>query len=489
MVFSYSWHHASFRSQIHLDYLSKIPEPALPDRNKLNKDQHYVGYELEHDFTENLKLLQRARLAYSKIDYNSAYNGLAFAIASLPPAPGGPGVNDTNPDHAILVKHVVDEEAYQGTIDTALTYDAKFNAVESQLLLGFDYFRGSSKTDIVNGPGGVLNLYTGQFLDPNPFADPDISGYDKQDITQAGLYAVANSRIYENFRLDLSLRNDWLSVDRSSDSTATGLLSEDKGTESYLSGRVGLSYVSDFGLTPYASYSSSFEAPQSGATKAGVFFDPETSRQFEVGLKYAPESFNGFFSVAGFQIDKQNVVNIDPTDSRYRVQSGKVRVRGLEFEGALELYSGLSAIGSYSYLDIEILKDPNGLSGNALARAPEHSGSLWLKYEFQQDWLEGLSVGAGARYIGKRYADSGNAIDLDPVTLFDGAFAYEYNNIELSLSGRNLFDKSFISHCGSESLSGVLAGVVGEANLPNYDTYNCTYGKGRELRLQLSATF
>ncbi|KZL27940.1 TonB-dependent siderophore receptor [Pseudovibrio sp. Ad37] len=464
-----------------------------PDRKGLNRDQHYVGYELDHQFDNGVEFYQRARLAYNKITYDGAYNGGAIDFDTLL-ADGAPKASGV--DTVVLVKNEVEETGYQGSIDTALKFDATFGAVETQFIAGLDYYKGYSEADLGSGYAGEKNLFTGQITKLLPSLPginaallSDYTGFSDQTVTQTGLYAAANSKILDKFRLDLNVRHDWLERDTKGQRPEPFAAVADEQTfDRTFTGRIGLSYVSDYGITPFASYGTSFDAPPAGTTKEGRAFKPTYAKQFEVGIKYAPTSFDGFFSVAGFQITKDNVLTNDPNHAGpvpASIQAGEVRVRGLEFEGAVELYSGLSALGSYTYLDTEVTKDTtSALLGNQLERIPEHAGSLWLKYDFAENtWLDGLSVAAGARYLGDRYGDNENAIKLDPVTLLDAAVSYEYQNFKLSFTGRNLADKSYISHCGKATLASLVPTSL------IMDSHNCTYGKGRELRLQLTSTF
>ncbi|SFK81769.1 iron complex outermembrane recepter protein [Pseudovibrio ascidiaceicola] len=479
-----------------------------PDRKGLNRDQHYIGYELDHDFGDGVELYHRARLAYNKINYDSAYNGGALDFDSLTSSPTAISGIDT----AVLIANEVDETAWQGSVDTALKWDKEFGAVSTQFVAGVDLYKGQSEADLGGGYAGEKNLKTGDITSNlgnllkaggttgNPVADNAFyayvdgllapqTGYQDQKVSQAGVYAAANSKIFDKFRLDLSLRHDWLSTETRAKLASPGAMAAHESTyNTALTGRIGASYVSDIGFIPFVSYGTSFDVPPAGVTTDGKVFDPTTAEQFEVGLKYAPEAFNGFFSVTGFHITKDNLVVSDPDNSAHRAQVGEVRSQGIEVEGAIELFNGLSALASYTYLDTEITKDLTGkLAGKQLERTPEHSGSFWLKYDFadQGNWLDGLSIAAGARYLGDRYADTKNTVQLDAVTLLDAGVTYEYNNLKLSFTGRNLADKSYISHCGTASLADPSLGL----SIPTMDSMNCTYGRGRELRLQLTSTF
>jgi iron complex outermembrane recepter protein len=75
-------------------------------------------------------------------------------------------------------------------------------------------------------------------------------------------------------------------------------------------------------------------------------------------------------------------------------------------------------IGTYAYVDTKTLADPSAPEniGNRLLYAPAHQGSIWLKYDFNYDWLKGFSVGAGVFAAGRHHGDTANSY-------FDGTYA------------------------------------------------------------------
>ena len=63
--------------------------------------------------------------------------------------------------------------------------------------------------------------------------------------------------------------------------------------------------------------------------------------------------------------------------------------------------------------------------------------------------LAGLTVGAGARFIGERYAFNANANQLDSVTLLDAAVSYDFDDgTELQVNVTNLTDEAYVSSVG-----------------------------------------
>ncbi|MBT0647470.1 TonB-dependent receptor, partial [Escherichia coli] len=64
--------------------------------------------------------------------------------------------------------------------------------------------------------------------------------------------------------------------------------------------RGGINYLFDNGITPYFSYSESFE-PLSGTTQGGKPFDPARGKQYEAGVKYVPKDLPVVVTAAVYQ--------------------------------------------------------------------------------------------------------------------------------------------------------------------------------------------
>lgn len=471
------------------------PETFAGDesRNKIKARQNTIGYELDHAFDNGLKIHQRARYAAHDLDYDGAFSAGAISSSVLLATLGQPVIPDpTAFDSIILTKFDVDQTSSQYSIDTALEYDLETENITTKFVGGLDFYKASSDADFAYGYLGERNLINGlhsqylpllaPYLTPQQAAllSPHTPGYNNQRSRQIGLYGVAKTKIMDRFIIDANIRQDWVNTKVRSFDPQTLTLTDTESDDSEFTGRIAVAYKSEWGVTPYASYGTSFNVPPAGIDQSGNPLKPETARQFEIGVKYEPTSFNARFNAALFEITKENAVTVDPANptALYRLQTGEERVRGLELEASVELAKGLTALASYTYLDAEVTKD-SSYQGNKIARIPEHSGSLWVKYAFQSQPLEGLSVAAGLRHLGSRFTDSANAIKLDAVTLLDGSISYTKGSMTLSLAGRNLANKEYINSC-----SGALA-----AGLPGVSPHNCTYAQGRDIRLQLKTTF
>jgi iron complex outermembrane receptor protein len=340
-----------------------------PDKDRQRRDQNSIGYDFSHEFDNGLTFRQNAR--YTNID---AYNATTFTLGLLP-------------DNRTISRaySLINRDLSYFTIDNQVLASFDTGAVSHEFIAGLDY--KDSTEDALNGSADAPDL---DLFDPvygKPLGelvhDQDYSETNRQ----VGIYAQDQIR-FDKWRLTLSGRHDW---------TKTGYDDRmgDVSTEvdhRALTGRIGLNYVFDNDLAPYASYSTSFE-PVLGATSAergSQPFEPTEGRQFEVGLKYQPTAFDGLFSVAFFDLTQTNVLTTDPDNIQYQVQTGEVEARGFEFEARANLTEALSLIAVYTFLkEQRLLESRRLIEGGAMnvTKAtiavgysnPSHFSQLYLR--------------------------------------------------------------------------------------------------------------
>jgi iron complex outermembrane recepter protein len=211
------------------------------------------------------------------------------------------------------------------------------------------------------------------------------------------------------------------------------------------SGRAGLAYLFDNGISPYVSYSTSF-SPVIGNSFSGDAFSPSEGEQEEIGVKYAPSEVNLAINAALFRIRQTNVLASDPNNPNFQIQRGEVESKGLELEATTSLMAGLNLTAAYTYLDLEITAGDN--EGNAPSGIPEHQFSIWSDYTVQSGAAEGLGFGAGVRYLGESFGDDTNTFRNDSRILVDASLSYDFGKANPKLEGvsaqinaKNLFDK------------------------------------------------
>ncbi|MCJ8141147.1 TonB-dependent siderophore receptor [Falsirhodobacter halotolerans] len=346
------------------------------------------------------------------------------------------------------------------SLDTRLSGQVVTGDVSHQLLFGADIRKYDAFESSQFGTAPAINWRTGQSVGgERAFFAPNAGDVV---LRQAGAYAQ-DELSYGNWRGVLGLRYDWVEQE----GERYGAASEFKDNQ--LTGRVGLSYVMANGVTPYGTYSTSFD-PQAGTDIEGGALKPTKGEQLEVGVKYRPLGFDGLFTAALYDL-RQTDVNRTVEETiggevrRGFRQIGEVKSRGLELEATAQLAEGWSVRGGYAYNKTEQVA-PNGdpLNGNELADAPNHLASLWVDHDFEN----GISAGAGLRYIGDRYRNNANASKLESVTLVDLALRYDWENIRTSVNVQNVTDEVYVSACGFSY---------------------CSYGEGRTVSAKVAYTW
>lgn len=455
---------------------------GLKSKSDIETTQKFIGYEFEHNFGA-ATFLSRARYATNDYRYDTTIIGAVGASAFLGRTPGA---DPTAVDLALLTNFDVDDASTQLSFDNALRYEFDTGSVSGTLLAGVDHYRVDVDSKITYGNAGALFLTNGFYVgpgtpgNPNPFAAV-IPSYLKQDIRQTGAYLIGNADIGDRTTVQASLRHDWVDTESEQLILLTTAPRSFKTSESFTSGSLGLSYEIQDGLNVFASASRSFELPPVGEeAETRNPLKIETANSYEIGLKYQIGD-RGSLGLTLFNVDKQNVgYRPDPFSFNYQ-QIGKLRSRGLEFEGQAELGNGFAIMGSYTYNDAEILESLNAsIIGNQFARIPQNSGSIWVTKAVEEGPLDGVTFGFGARHIGKRYSDQSNKIEHEAVTLLDAGISYERENLTVGLTARNLADKEYVAYCTPATGAALLGEAARYSNL-------CSYGKEREIAL--TATF
>jgi iron complex outermembrane receptor protein len=138
------------------------------------------------------------------------------------------------------------------------------------------------------------------------------------------------------------------------------------------------------------------------------------------------------------------VLTPDPDNPGFSIQIGEQRSRGVELDLAGEVLPGFRLLGSYAYTDAKIVKSDADREGNRPANVPEHTGSVWGVYAFQDGVLKGLELGLGLTAVGRRPADDFDTANLPGYVRTDAAVYYRrFKHLDLALNFKNLFDVNY----------------------------------------------
>jgi iron complex outermembrane receptor protein len=414
--------------------------------NKSDQQQQTIGYQFEHRFDDTWTVRQNLR--YGHVDFR--LNNLLLT--------GG-----TDAGGLTRIARAFDESLDSFTVDNQAQAKFSTGAFDHTLLFGLDYAYSDADVRRYTGSAPSINPYSPVYGISIPKPTTAIANY-REKYSQTGLYVQDQTTFDDTWVLTAGGRYDWLSIDNHNRLAGGSNTQLDDGN---FSGRIGLTYLTSFGVAPYVSYAQSF-VPNTGTSRLGQSFDPSTGEQWEAGVKYQPTSFDGLFSIAYFDITKSNVLTPDPANTSFQIATGEVTSRGLEVEGKVGLGNGWDVIGSYTYTDAEISKtNYAGQLGKHPYLVPEHQASAWLNYTVQGGALEGLSVGGGLRYVGDSFGDNANTVKVSGRTVVDAGVSYTYKAATLSLNATNLFDKQYYTTCEDEysCYEGARRSVIGRIKM------------------------
>ncbi|KAA8678755.1 MULTISPECIES: TonB-dependent siderophore receptor [Vibrio] len=433
------------------------------DWETFEREQLSIGYEFEHHFNDSTYFMQNTR--YSKMDINlRQMYSLGYAKDY------GLGVYD--PTDSKILRGASTEEGTSDAfnIDNRVVHTFKTGVVEHTLLAGIDYQSididskdyaadpfvadGNSSISVpVPGVGLVpianplFDVFNPSYSNNVTLLDSNFSVVDESDRqttktknNQLGLYLQDQMMIADKWAVQIGVRYD--DSQNKTHNTTTGAKTKVDNEE--WTTNFGVAYLMDSGFTPYASYAQSFN-PIIQLDQNGDPAKPERGEQYEVGLKYQPRSFDGYFNIAAFEVSKENLAR---QVAGQLTQIGEVRNRGVELEAVANVTEELTLIGNVSFIDSEIIEDANSSHvGNTPSQIADQLASAWANYRFLSGPLDGLTVGAGARYVGDSYADNTETNVVPSYTLFDATVSYRIEDYKFQVAAKNLADKEYVATC------------------------------------------
>jgi vitamin B12 transporter len=164
------------------------------------------------------------------------------------------------------------------------------------------------------------------------------------------------------------------------------------------------------GTTVRASYSEGFKAPtlyQLYSDYGTRSLDPETARNFDVGVEQALLDNRARVGITYFNRRTRNQIDFDLGTFTYQ-NIARAEADGVEVSLALRPVDALNLTANYSYIHTE--NRSVGVNfGNDLARRPRQTASVSADYRFPF----GLSIGGTVTMVDDSFDDVGNTVRLD----------------------------------------------------------------------------
>nr|WP_260986424.1 TonB-dependent receptor [Bordetella genomosp. 13] len=342
----------------------------------------------------------------------------------------------------------ISHDQKQTGLTTDATFKGRLGGLDNTLSVGFDVNRSTFQhtNNTYTGSSGPVDPYD---FDPGYFTSdiPFIPRY-RNKAEQYSLFAEDRVALTSRWSVLGGLRYDHARLRRQDLVAGQQVLDR---TYSDIGWRVGTVYDIQPDLSVYAQYSEAAD-PVGGLlmlSPSNADFELSRGKQIEVGVKQGFWDGRGELTVAAYHIKKSNLVTRDPLDPSLSVQVGQQSSRGLEASLALNVAPGWKVEANATalrarYDDFSEAQDGVAVSrqGKVPPNVAERLANLWISWNFQPGW----TAMGGLRYVGKRYADSANTLELPSYTTTDLALRWDMNrDTTVTLRGYNVFDRAYYS--------------------------------------------
>jgi iron complex outermembrane receptor protein len=305
--------------------------------------------------------------------------------------------------------------------------------------------------------GYATTLSSVSLLNPNVGVGPgDGSRFQKTSnvfIDTAALYVENALDLTTALKFVVGLRHDFIEIERRTLITPTNATASTFNKDySPTTGRAGLVWSATKAVNLYASYSRAAEPVTQlvSLTTTQNDFALQTGRQFEVGAKGSLAEGKVDFTVALYDIEKNNILSstLDPiTGLRISQQIGAQVSQGTEIAVAYlptrdwRFEANVAWTWTAEFKDFQENLGTGVISrdGNTPSNVPEVVASAYVSKTFAKHWR----IGGGPRYVGERAANNANLIWTPAYTTIDASLSYDQGNWSATLRGRNLLNDDY----------------------------------------------
>ena len=210
---------------------------AQPGLAEWNQEQFAIGYLFEHRFFDGLQFRQNAR--YSEME--------SHMLGVYQPYP----LLDEDPTAITRFTDGNDEHRRDFVIDNQLQFDFATGPVAHTALAGFEFRDTTDWIAFTGGEAPPLDLTDPDYDQDFPPASPYLQ--NEYSDRSYGLYLQDQITVLDRWIVTLGGRQDWLSTTDVDELYGSPTVEADYSEFTY---RAGLTYLTDFGLAPYASYNS-----------------------------------------------------------------------------------------------------------------------------------------------------------------------------------------------------------------------------------------
>lgn len=324
--------------------------------------------------------------------------------------------------------------------------------MKNEFLAGFDVSRVNFAPYRINSFGGLSNGARSS-IDPYNFFPgsyfstiPTVSTYGSV-ANQFAIFAENRLSVTDQLSLVTGIRQDEPTITRTDYITPGNSFEKSFSNTTW---RAGAVYEPIKNLAFYGQYSTAVD-PVGGLvslSSANKDFTLATGRQIEVGVKQSFWGGRGEWTLAGYEIVKNNLLARDPINPLIVTQVGQQSSRGIEASVGLALDHGWRIDANTTFLRAKyddfvqpatIGTGSVNFAGNVPFNVPQTVSNIWATWAFAPNW----SANAGIQIVGKRYGDNANttAAEMPSYNVVNAGVQWKPDpNTTVSLRVYNLFD-------------------------------------------------
>jgi iron complex outermembrane receptor protein len=331
------------------------------------------------------------------------------------------------------------------------TFKGHVLGMANEFVAGFDVNRIEFK-HTNNSPYGGSSSVDPYNFNPGLFISPDPTTPGFSSVTnQYALFAENRLAVTEQLSLIAGVRQDQPTVEFTNIRSPAASYTRDYSSTSWRAGAV-FTPVRD--LAFYGQYSTAAD-PVGGlitASNANSKFELATGKQVEIGVKQSFWGGRGEWTLAGYEIVKNNLLTPIPGGGGAVQQVGQQSSRGVEASVGLALDYGWRIDANTAFLrakydDFAQANNVN-FAGNVPVNVPQNVSNVWLGWAFAPNWF----ANAGVQIVGKTFADNANTLEQPAYTLVNAGLQWKPDiNTTVSLRVYNLFDKIYATSSYSDN--------------------------------------
>ncbi len=408
-------------------------------------------FKIEHAFNDDVTLRNTTRYGRSTNDYaltrpNVTPAQFAVGVASRS---GTPNNRDTETDTLANLTDIT-VKFDTGSVKHVLNAGFEISREETERRTYAGGNIGAAATTSLNNPDPNV-AYTPLVKNPHPAMEAET--------LNRSAYVFDSIELNESWLVNAGIRYDSYRNRVKNQNVNTGAVNTEFETDdSFFNYQLGAVYRLKPNANIYATWATSTTPAGLANGEFGYAgqdlnantedLSPERSRTVELGTKWNVLE-NLDLTAAVFRTEKTNArVNAGAAIEN----AGEAVVKGIEFGAAGKITNKWSIFAGYTYLDAEQTKagdstDPNAVGsepskGKQLSGVAKQSASIWTTYKL----LPQFTVGGGAFYMDKVYANPGNTAHVPSYVRWDAMAKYDINkNFDVQLNIQNLTDERYFS--------------------------------------------